>query len=116
MSWWYVSSDQMTCAVELDDNNVIVTTPPILRRFVGQPATSLGDWLRPQGDARFERIAADNPYRLTHTYAWGNNEKRETLKGRHCRILARGALRSVLVEFEDGQQEVVSVRSLRTDK
>ena len=49
MSWWYVSSDHMTCAVELDDNNVIVTTPPILRRFVGQPATSLGDWLRLAG-------------------------------------------------------------------
>lgn len=116
MSWWYVSSGRMTCAVELDDNEVVVTAPPILQKFVGQPAKNLGSWLRQQGDVRFERIAADNPYRLTHTYAWGNNEKRETLKGRHCRILARGALRSVLVEFEDGQREVVSVRSLRGTK
>ena len=50
---------------------------------------------------------------MTHTYAWGNNAKRATLKGRACRILARGKKASVLIEFADGQREVVSYRALR---
>lgn len=49
----------------------------------------------------------------THTYAWGNNAKRATLKGRRCSIIARGRMQSVLVEFEDGQREIVSFRALR---
>lgn len=48
-------------------------------------------------------------------YYWGNNEKRRTLKGRRCRILARGKMRSVLVEFENGQREIVSYRALREE-
>jgi hypothetical protein len=101
----------MTCAVELDDNDVVVSTPPILRRFVGQPAKALGDWLRSQGDVKFKKIAD-----LTHTFTWGNNPKRATLKGRPCRILERGAMRSVMVEFENGQREIVSHRALRKEK
>lgn len=50
---------------------------------------------------------------MTYTFAWGNNAKRATLKGRRCRILARGRMRSVLVEFESGQREIVSLRALR---
>ena len=46
-------------------------------------------------------------------FAWGNNEKRATLKGRRCRIVARGRMNSVLVEFGDGQREVVSRYSVR---
>lgn len=105
----------MTCAVELDDNDIIVTAPPILRKFIGQPAKNLGDWLRPQGNAQFKRIAEDNPYLLTHVYTWGNNAKRETLKGRPCLIVAQGTMRSVMVEFEDGQREIVSFRALRKE-
>lgn len=48
-----------------------------------------------------------------YTYTWGNNEKRATYKGRRCRILARGTMRSVLIEFENGERTVSSVRSLR---
>lgn len=110
MSWWYVSSRSMTCAVQLDDNDTVVTAPPILRRFVGQPARNLGDWLRQQGAVEFTRIGD-----LDYTYMWGNNEKRETMKGRPCRVVARGARRSVLIEFADGQREVVSYRSLRKE-
>ena len=47
-------------------------------------------------------------------YAWGNNAKRATLKGRRLRVLARGAMNSALVEFADnGQREVVSRNALR---
>ena len=48
-----------------------------------------------------------------HIYVWGNNERRARLRGRRCRILARGSLGSVLVEFEDGERVVTSRRAVR---
>lgn len=112
MSWWYVTTGRITCAVEVKDD-VIVTAPPIYQRFVGQPAKNLGNWLRSKGEVEFRRMAEDNPYYCTHEYVWGNNEKRATLKGRYCRILLKGGMRSVMVEFENGQREIVSHRALR---
>jgi hypothetical protein len=50
---------------------------------------------------------------MKYRYSWGNNPKRATLKGRLCRILAAGKKNSVMVEFEDGQREIVSRRALR---
>lgn len=58
---------------------------------------------------------------MTHRYAWKNNPqmglypcpKRSTLYGRHCFIVASLALGSVIVEFENGQREVISRRALR---
>ena len=50
---------------------------------------------------------------MTHIYVWGNNEKRATLKGRRCRILHTFVANSMLVEFENGQREIVSRRSVR---
>ena len=50
---------------------------------------------------------------MTHIYVWGNNPKRATLKGRRCHILHTMVANSMLVEFENGQQEVVSRRSVR---
>lgn len=51
---------------------------------------------------------------VTHIFAWGNNPKRATLKGRACRVLVKArTMGSVLVEFDDGQREVVSRRALR---
>lgn len=110
--WWYVSNEQITCLVGLRDG-VIVEAPPILRKFIGQPPKNLGNWFRKQGAPTFRRVSDDNPYVLTHEYRWGNNEKRATLKGRGCRILLRGRMRSVMVEFENGQREIVSSRALR---
>ena len=46
--------------------------------------------------------------KTTHRFAWGNNPKRATLKGRECKILASGKMNSIVVEFEDGQKECVS--------
>lgn len=46
-------------------------------------------------------------------YRWGNNSKRSTMKGRECRVLARGKMNSILIEFTDnGQKEIVSRRSI----
>lgn len=52
-----------------------------------------------------------------YRYLWGNNEKRATLRGRICRVVARGAMNSALVEFVDnGQREVISRNALRRVK
>ena len=50
---------------------------------------------------------------MTHRYCWKNNEKRATLYGRECRVVARGTMNSILIEFADGQREVVSRYSVR---
>lgn len=51
------------------------------------------------------------------TFAWGNNPKRSTLKGRRCRVVAWGSLNSCLVKFLDnGQTEIVSKWALRKEK
>jgi hypothetical protein len=50
---------------------------------------------------------------MTHIFYWGNNPKRATLKGRSCRILASGKMRSILVMFENGQKEIVDRWSIR---
>jgi hypothetical protein len=51
--------------------------------------------------------------RYDHVYVWGNNSKRAAYRGRACRIVARGRMRSVLIEFEDGERTVTSARALR---
>lgn len=49
----------------------------------------------------------------THRYAWGNNPVRAAIKGQRCRVLARGALGTVLVITEDGTQVTTALRALR---
>ena len=53
---------------------------------------------------------------MNYLYVWGNNEKRSTLKGRRCKVIARGKMNSALVEFEGGQREVISRNALRRNK
>jgi len=50
---------------------------------------------------------------MEYRYAWGNNEKRKTLKGRACEILHRLSRNSAHVRFENGQEEIVSRNALR---
>lgn len=50
---------------------------------------------------------------MRYYYAWRNNEKRATLYKRHLRVIARGKMNSALVEFENGQREIISRSSLR---
>ncbi len=49
-----------------------------------------------------------------YRYAWGNNPKRAKMKGRICRLLTRGAMDSVMIQFLDtGKRDIVSRRALR---
>lgn len=51
---------------------------------------------------------------MIYIYRWGNNPKRKTMKGRHCRVLARGKMNSCLVQFIDtGQREITSRNALK---
>ena len=53
-----------------------------------------------------------------YKYSWGNNLKRQTMKGRICRVIARARkMNSCMIEFVDnGQQECVSRFSVRKIK
>ncbi len=54
-------------------------------------------------DAPFDRV-----------YHWRNNATRLYLHGRRCRILAKGtSRRSALIEFENGERVITSVRAVR---
>lgn len=50
---------------------------------------------------------------MLYRYTWGNNAKRASMKGRLCRVVARGRMNSALVEFGNGQREVISRNALR---
>ena len=49
-------------------------------------------------------------YRWRLRILWGGNSP---YFGRRCRIVARGAINSRLVEFSDGEMAVVSANALR---
>ena len=46
-------------------------------------------------------------------FVWRNNSKRAQLYGRRCKILQRLKQNSAIVEFANGQREVVSRNGLR---
>jgi len=50
---------------------------------------------------------------MKYIFFWKNNPKRLTLFNRECRIIIRGRMNSALVEFENGQREIVSRNALR---
>jgi hypothetical protein len=66
-------------------------------------------------EVRSQKSEASNRT-FDHTYVWGNNEKRKTLKGQKCRILARMRMNSIVIEFENGEQEVTSRYAIRKEK
>jgi len=41
-------------------------------------------------------------------FAWENNPRRAELFKRRCRVIARGTMNSVLIEFESGERVVTS--------
>jgi len=53
---------------------------------------------------------------VKYIYSWGNNIKRKTMKNRFCKVLARGKKNNILIEFENGQKEIVSRNSIRRNK
>jgi len=48
-----------------------------------------------------------------YLYRWRNNTKRATLYRRKCHVIRRGPANSALVEFEDGQREIISRNALQ---
>jgi hypothetical protein len=52
----------------------------------------------------------------TYSYIWFWRVKLGDRKGQPCRVLARGAMNSALVEFEDGFRSVVSRNAIRKAK
>ena len=48
-----------------------------------------------------------------YRFAWRNNPRRAQLFGLRCRVIARGTMGSVLVEWESGARDIVSRRALR---
>lgn len=53
---------------------------------------------------------------MIYEYAWGNNEKRASMKGRRCVVIAYGSLNSCLVEFLDnGEKTLTSTFALRKE-
>jgi len=50
---------------------------------------------------------------MRYVYSWKNNPKRLTLFNRECRVIKRGGMNSALVEFKNGQREIISRNALR---
>lgn len=50
---------------------------------------------------------------MTHYFAWKNNSRRAELYKRECRIVARGTMGSILIEFANGERVVCSRRAVR---
>ncbi len=55
---------------------------------------------------------------MIYRYSWGPRFRVPGMpvldrKGQLCRVIARGAMNSALIEFEDGEQHVVSRNALR---
>jgi hypothetical protein len=46
--WWWLTSKRMTITVRTLDN-MIVQTPPIVRKFRGAPISNLTRWMHTQG-------------------------------------------------------------------
>ena len=51
-----------------------------------------------------------------YVYRWANNLERAKCKGKRCRIVTRGAMNTVLLEFDDGFQMTSSGNALRKEK
>ena len=65
----------------------------------------------PDGHSRRPRKEREEPL---YTFVWGNNPRRAELRGRRCRVLARGRMGTVLVEFPDtGERVTTSHRAIR---
>lgn len=60
------------------------------------------------------RAGAKPAASFDHVYVWGNNSVRATYKGRHCRVIARLRMNSVLIEFSNGERTVTSRHAVQS--
>ncbi len=56
MSRWWLSTTRMTVLVECDEQDIITATPPIVRKFIGQPIDNLIAWMKKQPGLRYMRL------------------------------------------------------------
>jgi hypothetical protein len=56
-----------------------------------------------------KRLSPGWPY----VWAWSKRPMDRDRKGQRCRVLARGAMNSALVEFEDGTKHIASRNGIR---
>ena len=65
----------------------------------------------PDGHSRAPRKVREEQI---YTFVWANNARRAELCGRRCRVLARGRMGTVLIEFVDtGERVTTSHRAIR---
>ena len=55
MTKYWVSCKRFTGQVNVDDD-IITFTPPVWRKFVGQPFVHLLNWLRKFGGLKYEKL------------------------------------------------------------
>lgn len=55
MIYW-LSSNKMTMALRVNERYVVVSAPPIARKFVGQPIKNAIHWMKKQEGFRMEFI------------------------------------------------------------
>lgn len=54
--------------------------------------------------------------RLDYYFAWKNNAMRASLYKKPCRVLARGSMNTILIEFANGFQMTTSRNAVRKIK
>jgi hypothetical protein len=76
------------------------------------PAYIVLRWSDPITDIMDKKAKRD----MVYVYKWKNNEKRLSMYGRKCKVIVRGRANSALVEFEDGQREIISRNAIKKTK
>lgn len=56
MTYFCLSSYKITVLVGVDKKAIIVESPPIVKKFIGQPLINLGKWMKKQGGFRMGKI------------------------------------------------------------
>lgn len=56
MRVFWISTTKMTVCIDVDAKDTVSAAPPIVRKFVGQPARNLFVWMRQQPGFRWVEI------------------------------------------------------------
>ena len=56
MRTFWISTNKMTVCVDVDAHKVVCAAPPIVRKFIGQPAHNLFVWMRQQPGFKWVEI------------------------------------------------------------
>lgn len=61
--FYWLTTEQMTVLVVCNPMGVVIETPPIIHRFIGQPFDNLLFWLQKQPGFQFEELTQMNAMR-----------------------------------------------------